>query len=160
MTALLAGGVCLGCSGDTPEQGQAKAPPPMAPAAMQGDGADGTTTTAEYQYDPTNKRDPFRSFVKQLGETGEGLETPLERFDLTQLTVTAIVWGVDPTRALIRDPSGKEYIVVEGMVVGKNKGRIIAIEDNLVRVKETYVDALGRAATKSVEMRLRETQGG
>jgi type IV pilus assembly protein PilP len=132
----------------------------MAPAAMQGDAADGGTTTADYQYDPTNKRDPFRSFVKTLADPNGDFETPLERFDLNQLTVTAIVWGVDPPRALIRDPAGKGYIVVEGTTVGKNKGRIIAIEDNLVRVKETYVDALGRAATKSVEMRLRETQGG
>lgn len=127
---------------------------------MEGDGAGAGATTADYQYDPTNKRDPFRSFVKQFVDGKDIEETPLERFDLTQLTVTAIVWGVDPPRALLRDPAGKGYIVVEGTVVGKNKGRIIAIEDNLVRVKETYVDALGRAATKSVEMRLRETQGG
>lgn len=131
-----------------------------APTAAPADAGDDAVVTADYQYDPTNKRDPFRSFVKTLGPGPEGNQGPLESFDLTQLTVTAIVWGVDPTRALIRDPSGKEYIVVEGMVVGKNKGRIIAIEDNLLRVKETYVDALGRAATKSVEMRLRETQGG
>ena len=133
------------------------AAPPMAPSAAS---AADSAATAEYSYDPTNKRDPFRSFVKTIANEQEGLETPLERFDLTQLTVTAIVWGVDPPRALLRDPAGKGYIVVEGTIVGKNKGRIIAIEDNLVRVKETYVDALGRAATKSVEMRLRETQGG
>jgi type IV pilus assembly protein PilP len=132
---------------------------PTAPAGLQPDAAESTATTADYQYDPTNKRDPFRSFVKSISIDNE-LETPLERFDLSQLAVTAIVWGVDPPRALLRDPAGKGYIVVEGTVVGKNKGRIIAIEDNLVRVKETYVDALGRAATKSVEMRLRETQGG
>jgi type IV pilus assembly protein PilP len=161
MTALLAGGVWLGCSGDKPaEQARPKAPPQLAPAAQQGDGAGSAAASADFQYDPTNKRDPFRSFVKQFVDGKEELETPLERFDLTQLTVTAIVWGVDPPRALLRDPAGKGYIVVEGTVVGKNKGRIIAIEDNLVRVKETYVDALGRAATKSVEMRLRETQGG
>jgi type IV pilus assembly protein PilP len=158
MATLLSSGLWLGCSGDAPApQERPKAPPPLAPAAVPGAGTDGTAV-ADYQYDPTNKRDPFRSFVKQVTE--DTIETPLERFDLTQLTVTAIVWGVDPPRALLRDPSGKGYIVVEGTVVGKNKGRIIAIEDNMVRVKETYVDALGRAATKSVEMRLRETQGG
>jgi type IV pilus assembly protein PilP len=159
MAALLASGVWLGCSGETSQPAERpKAPAPMAPSATQGEAGDGAQT-AEYQYDPTNKRDPFRSFAKTI-ESSDGTETPLERFDLTQLTVMAIVWGVDPPRALLRDPAGKGYIVVEGTVVGKNKGRIIAIEDNLVRVKETYVDALGRAATKSVEMRLRETQGG
>jgi type IV pilus assembly protein PilP len=158
VAALLCSGVWLGCSGETPVQPQQPKAPSPAPAALQAE-AESATSTAEYRYDPTDKRDPFRSFVRTI-ESEEGLETPLERFDLTQLTVTAIVWGVDPPRALLRDPAGKGYIVVEGTVVGKNKGRIIAIEDNLVRVKETYVDALGRAATKSVEMRLRETQGG
>jgi type IV pilus assembly protein PilP len=157
IAALLSGTLWLGCSDEAkPPAEKPKAPTGPAPAAA----ADATENTAvEYSYDPTNKRDPFRSFVKTVVEEG-GTETPLERFDLTQLTVTAIMWGVDPPRALIRDPAGKGYIVVEGTIVGKNKGRIIAIEDNLVRVKETYVDALGRAATKSVEMRLRETQGG
>ena len=158
--ALLASAVWLGCSGEeAAPQERPKAPPALTPGAGGEAAADGASETADYQYDPTNKRDPFRSFIKTLVTEGD-LETPLERFDLSQLAVTAIVWGVDPPRALLRDPAGKGYIVVEGTVVGKNKGRIIAIEDNLVRVKETYVDALGRAATKSVEMRLRETQGG
>jgi type IV pilus assembly protein PilP len=158
VAAIVSGALWLGCSGEAEqpaEKPRAQSAPASAPAASsESEGA-----TAEYNYDPTNKRDPFRSFVKTVTEEG-GTETPLERFDLSQLSVTAIVWGVDPPRALIRDPAGKGYIVVEGTIVGKNKGRIIAIEDNLVRVKETYVDALGRAATKSVEMRLRETQGG
>ena len=38
--------------------------------------------------------------------------------------------------------------------------RVVSIEDNLVRVKETYVDFRDRATTKEVEMRLYESQGG
>jgi type IV pilus assembly protein PilP len=114
----------------------------------------------EYRYDPAGKPDPFRSFVKLQDELGDGLTTPLERFDLTQLEVTAIIWGADRARALIRDPAGKGYIVSSGTPIGKNKGRVISIQDNVVVVKETYVDFRDRATTKEVELRLYENQGG
>jgi len=156
LAAALLGVLCWGCSDEAPPPPEAKerpapAKPKVADAAQ--------TAEVVYAYDPTDKRDPFRSFVKSIVDTGP-TDSPLVQFDISQLTLMAIVWGTDAPKALIGDPAGKGYIVIEGTVVGKNKGRIIAIEDNLVRVKETYVDALGRATTKSVEMRLREPQGG
>jgi type IV pilus assembly protein PilP len=114
----------------------------------------------EYRYDPTGKPDPFRSFVRLEEDLEDGVSTPLERFDLTQLMVTAIIWGSDRPRALIRDPAGKGYIISAGTPIGKNKGRVVSIGDNMVRVKETYVDFRDRATTKEVEMRLYESQGG
>ena len=114
----------------------------------------------EYRYDPAGKPDPFRSFVKLLDELDDGMTTPLERFDLSQLEVRAIIWGSDRPRALVRDPAGKGYIVSTGTPIGKNKGRVISIADNMVLVKETYVDFRDRATTKEVEMRLYENQGG
>jgi len=142
------------------------APAPAAPrAAATGptvaptSASEGEVVDAVYRYDPTGKRDPFRSFVRSF-VPDDSVQTPLERFDLSQLTVIGIVWNTEGPRALVRDPAGKGYIVVVGSVMGKNKGRIVSIEDNVVLVKETYVDALNRAATKNVEMRLREAQGG
>jgi type IV pilus assembly protein PilP len=115
-----------------------------------------------YRYDPAGKPDPFRSFVKTFltRQKEESPTTPLERFDLSQLRVTAIVWGMEQPKALIEDPSGKGYIVAEGAAIGKNKGRIVSIDDNLVLVKETYVDFSGKASTKDIEMRLHLSQGG
>jgi type IV pilus assembly protein PilP len=150
---------CAGCGDDAPSA-QPSRPPraSTAPALAAADAAQ-QAADAEFRYDPASLRDPFRSYVRT--ETDDPFQAPLERFDLSQLTVTAIVWGTDEgARALIRDPAGKGYIVTPGTIVGKNKGRIIAIEDNSITVKETYVDALGRAATKAVEMRLREGVGG
>ena len=149
----------VGCSEDAPTQAAPSRPRPPGPSLTAPADGGGEATQVAYRYDPTDKRDPFRSFVRSF-DREEGTETPLERFDLTQLTVTAIVWSTEDPRALIKDPAGKGYIVVVGTILGKNKGRIVAIEDNVVRVKETYVDALNRAATKNVEMRLREAQGG
>lgn len=156
----LAGAALLACSSETPPapapQQQAAAPAAIAPMAAMAE----AEPEEEYRYDPTGKPDPFRSFVKLQEDLEDGVTTPLERFDLTQLMVTAIIWGSDRPRALIRDPAGKGYIISAGTPIGKNKGRVVSIEDNLVRVKETYVDFRDRATTKEVEMRLYESQGG
>lgn len=116
----------------------------------------------DYVYDPTGKRDPFRSFrwdretdVMQTTSVG-----PLEQFELEQLAVTAVVWSSGRPRALVADPSGRSYIVREGTKIGKNSGLVIHIGDNLVLVKETYVDFAGEHTTKDVELRIRRSQGG
>jgi type IV pilus assembly protein PilP len=132
-----------------------------AQAAGQADGA-GLVSGGSYGYDATNKRDPFRSFVldqaKRLAKHERG---PLEQFDLSQLSVVAVVWGTARPRALVTDPSGRGYVVQEGTPIGKNSGEVIRIGDTAVLVKEIYVDNLGEATTKEIEMRVRsKAQGG
>jgi type IV pilus assembly protein PilP len=133
----------------------AEAPPMPAQAA-------GPSEDEDYHYDPKGKPDPFRSFVKIFltRQETESPSTPLERFDLSQLKVTAVIWGDERARALIVDPSGKGYIISTGTAIGKNSGRVVRINDSVVVVKETYVDFRGQASTKDVEMRLHPSQGG
>jgi Tfp pilus assembly protein PilP len=108
-----------------------------------------------YTYDPTDKRDPFRSFIlDQAKEAADREVGPLEQFDISQLSVVAVVWDTGLPIALVADPSGRPYVVNEGTAVGKNDGRVIKIDDGLVLVKETYVDWLGDKTTKDIEMRL------
>ena len=112
-------------------------------------------TAAAYHYDPTDKTDPFRSYIRrEVTLESDATASPLEHFDLSQLIVMGIIWGVDEPRALVKDPTGKGYIVRTGTPIGKNKGRILRIEDNKVVVKETYLDHLDRATTKEVELEL------
>ncbi len=85
---------------------------------------------------------------------------PLEQFDLSQLSLIAVVWKTGDSKALVEDPSGMAYIVDRGAKIGKNKGYVIDIDDNLVMVKETYVDFLGQETTKDIEMRIRRVHGG
>jgi type IV pilus assembly protein PilP len=115
----------------------------------------------DYFYDPTEKRDPFRSFQfddedkqdkKNLG--------PLADFELGQLELSAVIWEASNPRALILDPGGRSYIVREGSQIGKNNGEVIHIGDNLVLVKETYENFAGERTTKDVELRIRLSQGG
>jgi len=114
-----------------------------------------------FHYDPRGKRNPFRSFewekMKLDLVSGEG---PLEQFDVGQLSLVGVVWDASNARALVQDPSGMSYIVAEGARVGKNEGRVTRIDDNLLVVKETYVDWQGEETTKDIEMRIRVTEGG
>ena len=116
----------------------------------------------EYTYDPTGKRDPFRNFKWDRPDRIREREAagPLEQFDLSQLSLVAVVWNTGNARALVQDPSGESYIVAEGARIGKNEGIVTLIDDSLMRVKETYVDFLGRETTKDIELRMRRNEGG
>jgi type IV pilus assembly protein PilP len=134
-------------------------------AAQSDDANDGSGLVADgsnYAYEGANKRDPFRSFVlDQAGRLAKHERGPLEQFDLSQLSVVAVVWGTARPRALVADPSGRGYVVQEGTPIGKNDGEVIRIGDTAVLVRETYVDYLGEATIKEIEMRVRsKAQGG
>jgi Tfp pilus assembly protein PilP len=125
-------------------------------------GGDFGTVDKNYSYDPTGKRDPFRNFKWDRPDQIRDREVsgPLEQFDLSQLSLVAVVWKTGNARALVQDPSGESYIIAEGARIGKNEGTVTLISDNMVRVKETYVDFLGRETTKDIELRMRRNEGG
>jgi type IV pilus assembly protein PilP len=182
LAAVAALGTALGCTEDTSSPGltsaefaearaaavqKAKpaAPPaavtPAAPAARIDPISGVAQIDTGYTYDPTGKRDPFRSFIWDRPDKMAVAEAgPLGQFDLSQLEVVAVVWRTGNARALVEDPSGESYIVGEGAAIGKNRGPVISIGDNTVIVKETYVDYLGQETTKDVEMRMRRSEGG
>jgi type IV pilus assembly protein PilP len=141
--------------GKAPAKRDKKAKPP---------GGGGTSYAAggrDYFYDPTDKRDPFRSFqFDDEGKQDKKTFGPLADFELGQLELSAVIWDANNPRALILDPGGRSYIVREGSQIGKNNGEVIHIGDNLVLVKETYENFAGERTTKDVELRIRLSQGG
>jgi len=113
----------------------------------------------EYRYRPEGRRDPFQPYRIEATTAGKA-GGPLERFELEQLSVVALVWDGEPARAMVADPSGTTYTVGVGSRMGKNIGKVVHIGDNLVLVKETYVDYAGEESTKDVELRIRRSEGG
>ena len=113
-------------------------------------------------YDRAELRDPFRSFAWERKEIAnqDAAGGPLEQFDVSQLSVVAVVWKTGSARALIEDPAGQSYIVARGTRIGKNDGLVTRIDDNLVVVNETYEDYLGNVTKKDIEMRIRRSEGG
>lgn len=123
-----------------------------------------------YRYDPIGRRDPFDSLVKEtppVVEPGPVIEQtrprgPLERFDLSALTLSGIVWGELGRRAIIRAPDGKGYFITVGMYMGQNGGQIVAIEDDRVVLREKHRDAKGDIFDKTliIPLRPKEKQQG
>jgi len=137
---------------------------PVPGEATPGQPAENAFGNAEkgFTYVAAGKRDPFRSFIleQQASRNLKHDRGPLEQFELAQLALHAVVWDTPRPRALVTDPSGRGYIVAEGTPIGKNEGRVTKITDNLVVVRETYVDYLGERTEKDIEMRVRQSQGG
>jgi type IV pilus assembly protein PilP len=143
------------------EQGSAK---PASQQAAPGQPTENAFGSADkgFTYQAAGKRDPFRSIIlEQQASRNLHDRGPLEQFELAQLALHAVVWDTPRPRALVTDPSGRGYIVAEGTPIGKNEGRVTKITDNLIVVRETYVDYLGERTEKDIEMRVRQkSQGG
>jgi type IV pilus assembly protein PilP len=122
-----------------------------------------SAVSGEFVYDPAGRRDPFRSFEwdhlkREFADSARG--GPLEQYDLAQLALVGVVWDVGRARALVRDPSGMSYVVAAGARMGKNEGLVTQIQDNLVVVRERYVDLYGNESSQDVELRIRASEGG
>ena len=130
------------------------------PAEESAAGNTFTAVAAGYRYDANDKRDPFKPFRIAPAKRETEVGGPLQNFELEQLEVVAVVWAAKKPRAMVADPAGGTYVIGVDSKMGKNNGRVIHIGDNLVLVKETYVDFAGERTTKDVELRIRGNQGG
>ncbi len=105
-----------------------------------------TKRKSNYRYSAVGKKDPFRSYFGDVAAITEKKEivSELQKFDITDLRLTAIVWGVTEPRVVIVAPDGKSYVVKTGSFIGKNWGKISRILPDKIEIVETYKDPLGR----------------
>jgi Tfp pilus assembly protein PilP len=94
-------------------------------------------------------RDPFSPPASAAPAAG----TPLERLDLDQVRLVALVHDARPPRALLEDAAGIGYIVGVGTPVGRRGGTVVAIEPGRLRIREPDTDddlvlTLGLAAER------------
>lgn len=93
-----------------------------------------------FDYEVRGRRDPFASpsSDKPLSQGSfHGPTLPLQKFDLSQLSLVAIIWNVDAPKAMIKDPEGKVYIVSPNAKIGMNNGYIASIREGEIVVVET-----------------------
>ncbi len=111
-----------------------------------------------YVYDPTGKRDPFQPFIAMqtpVKPSGEQISlTPLQKYDLSQLKLVAILVGKTEGRAMVEDSEGKGYIVEKGTYIGRNFGKVKKILKDSVIIEERYKDYLGNIRSKEILLRL------
>ncbi len=101
---------------------------------------------SNYRYSPVGKRDPFRSFFGDISALSRErkIVSELQRFDISDLQLTAIIWGITEPRAIVVAPDKKSYIIKRGSFIGKNWGKVSKILPSKIEIVETYKDPLGR----------------
>ncbi len=116
---------------------------------------------AEYSYNPVGKPDPFRPFI-QLASRGSrtAAATPLQKFDISQLKLVAIITASDGNIALVEDATGKGYFLRKGTWIGKNDGKVTRILKDSVIIHEVYQDIFGQSKTNEVTLFLHKVEEG
>lgn len=97
----------------------------------------------KYNYDPKNKKDPFRPYQAPRAvfnaETPIGPVLPLQKFNVEDLKVKGIIWGVENPTAMIIAPDNEVYYVREREKVGNNNGYIAQIRDGEIVIVESFM---------------------
>ena len=142
----LLGGLAWAQAPAEPEDGTAVVPAVEAPA--------GAPVTAPPRR-PGRRRDPFRPFTLDLRpETIAEPVTPLQRYELPQLKVAAVLLDIKPPRAMLQDNSGMGFIVTPGTLIGRNRGVVTAIESRRVVVEERVQDFYGNEQVQRVVLEM------
>lgn len=107
---------------------------------------------------PVARRDPFRPFTLTTRAAAPARKrdnlSPLERFEIGQLTLVGVVADAKNANALVEDSSGLGYVVKIGTPIGTNDGKVIAIRRERIVIEESYVDFYGVQKKREVNMKL------
>ncbi len=107
------------------------------------------------QYSPVGKRDPFQAPMKSQAKRRprENL-SPLERYEIGQLSLVGVVWDIKDPRAMVEDSAGLGYVVRVGTPIGPNEGKIKQIKPAEVVIEESFIDFYGARKNRDVSMRI------
>lgn len=146
------------------EAGKAKLQATLAPKAQAKKEGESSTSLPKAsepaptsRYSSAGKRDPFRPLAsKGKGAAARSREnlSPLERYELGQLKLVAIIWDIKDPRAMVEDSVGLGYIVKVGTPIGPDEGKIKAIKPGEIVIEEFYTDFFGARKSREVAMNL------
>ena len=78
--------------------------------------------------------------------------TELQRFEIDQLKLVAIVSRVATPYAMVEDPNAKGHTLTRGTLIGKNWGKVSQITGECVEIKEDYRDYTGRKQSNKLQL--------
>ncbi|NTV49695.1 MAG: pilus assembly protein PilP [Geobacteraceae bacterium] len=119
------------------------------------------------QFDFSTKKDPFKPFLVVKAESKSSPDAmkkaqrsslPIHSFDVSQFKLIGIITGGRGNQAMVTDPGGKGYVLKVGMTIGKNEGKIIAINPTGVDVLEQFKDDNGRVRKENIKLTLPRKQ--
>jgi type IV pilus assembly protein PilP len=119
-------------------------------------------------YNPEGKLDPFEPLFKKenvsLNASQKRIDrrkplTPLEKLNLSQLTLVGIIRAPSGNRALVQEASGKGYIVKKGTYIGTQSGKVKQILEDRIIVEEKGEDLYGKVSTIEKTLKLQKPPG-
>ncbi len=113
----------------------------------------------EYNYVPGTRRDPFAPIMEHdTKKTKSGERPPLERYNLSELKLSGVVWGGFGYSAMVEGPDGKGYFVRTGTILGPNRGVVKKITQNTMIIEEKFKTYTGETERKEIMLELRKKQ--
>jgi type IV pilus assembly protein PilP len=115
-----------------------------------------------YSYSPSGKPDPFKPFLQltPFREPRSAPLTPLQKYEISQLKLVAVLFTPEGNIGLVEDATGKGYFVKKGTLVGKNDGKVTKILNDRVIVEEIFLDVLGQKKVNEIALLLQKVEEG
>ncbi len=116
-------------------------------------------------YSSQGKIDPFRPLIQETPEESapivddrpKRILTPLEKIELSQIRLVAIILMKDKQIAMVEEAGGKGYEIGIGTYIGKNQGRVSEIKSSSIVVKELIRDYKGKLQERVQEIKLHKS---
>ncbi|OGR15483.1 MAG: hypothetical protein A2277_09475 [Desulfobacterales bacterium RIFOXYA12_FULL_46_15] len=116
---------------------------------------------AEY-YDSQGRVDPFLPLIQEkveepqsaIDDNPQRILTPLEKIELGQIRLVAIVTMENKKIAMVEEATGKGYEVIIGTYIGRNQGKVSEINDSSIMVTELVKDFRGKLKEQIQEIKL------
>lgn len=102
------------------------------------------------------QKNPFKPFIAKATDKPAVVvpKMPLQKYELEQLKLVAIMWGMNGSIAMVEAPDGKGYSVKKGDLIGNKDGRVKRIDKDRVVVEEKFTEAGGETTSSEFEIKL------
>ena len=106
-----------------------------------------------FSFNPLSvRRDPFSP---PEVDAGKNLKE-LQKFDINQMNLVAILTGLGKPQAMIVLPNGKTEIISTGEPIGRRNGVVSDISPTTVKIKESFRDYQNRVKTDITTLEIAE----
>ncbi|WP_020585666.1 pilus assembly protein PilP [Desulfobacter curvatus] len=129
----------------------------------------GISTPME-KYNSKGRVDPFVPLIAEKtayegsGSSGDSKPkrtlTPLEKLELSQVKLVAVVEMQGRTIAMVEETTGKGYEVSIGTYIGPNGGRVTSITRQGIKIEETVKDYQGKQRKRYEEIKFHKSEDG
>ena len=122
------------------------------------------------KYDSKGRVDPFIPLIDERNASAESSSpeeskpkrtlTPLEKLELSQVKLVAVVEMPGKTIAMVEEAGGKGYEVSIGTYIGPNGGRVTSITREGIKIEEEVKDYQGKRRKRYEEIKFHKSEDG